>query len=202
NTGIQQNGVQPVGTTIGAATGASVGGAYQAAQNDGTEFMAFQTVQPVYRSVPISTIQTPAQVQYVNNPIKVQYPITKQYPISVQYPVTIQKDVTVRRPVIVQQPIVVQRPIVMQQPVMVQQQPTFVQKQPVMVQQQPTFVQKQPIIVPVKVAAYTMPRPAAQQPCANVRTYPFSGTTVTTTGVTGTAVQASFTYPAGMPVGF
>lgn len=113
---------------------------------------------PQYYQVPIQTIQTPAEIHRVNNPIKVQYPVTKQYPISMQYPVTIQKEITVQKPVVVQQPIVVQRPIVMQQPVMVQHQPLMVQNKPVMVQQQPTVVQKQPIVVNAP-APTVMPTP-------------------------------------------
>ena len=126
----------------------------------GTGMATSQTVVvPQYYQVPMSTMQTPAEVHHINNPIKVQYPITKQYPISMQYPVTIQKEITVQRPVVVQQPIVVQRPIVMQQPVMVQHKPLMVKNQPVMVQQQPTVVQKQPIVV-------NAPAPMAlQKPC-------------------------------------
>ena len=117
-----------------------------------------------YYQVPIQTIQTPAEIHRVNNPVKVQYPVTKQYPISMQYPVTIQKEITVQRPVVVQQPIVVQRPIVMQQPVMVQHQPLMVQNKPLMVQQQPTVVQKQPIVVnaPAPTVMPTMPTPVMQ----------------------------------------
>lgn len=193
-----QNGMYQNATAQGNMQGGM--GAGQNGAAGGAGIASIQAAQPMYRQVPMSAIQTPAQVQYVTNPIKVQYPVMKQYPISVQYPVTIQKDITVQRPVVVQQPIVVQRPIVMQQPVMVKQQPVMVHQQPVMVQQQPTIVQKQPIVVPVKTVAQ-MPC-AAQTPCGNVRTFPFSGTTVTTTGITGTAVQSSFTYPAGMPTGF
>lgn len=115
-------------------------------------------VMPQYYQVPMNTIQTPAEVHHINNPIKVQYPVTKQYPISMQYPVTIQKEITVQRPVVVQQPIVVQRPIVMQQPVMVQHKPLMVQNKPVMVQQQPTVVQKQPIVVNAPAQPF-MPTP-------------------------------------------
>lgn len=126
-----------------------------------------QTTIPQYYQVPIQTIQTPAEIHRINNPVKVQYPVTKQYPISMQYPVTIQKEITVQRPVVVQQPIVVQRPIVMQQPVMVQHQPLMVQNKPLMVQQQPTVVQKQPIVVNAP-ASNIMPAPAMPTPVAHM----------------------------------
>lgn len=137
--------------------------------------------QPVFTQISAAQAQTNGQVQYVNNPVKVQYPITRQYPVSVQYPVTVQRDITVQRPVVMQQPIVVQRPVVMQQPVMVQHQPTMVQQQPIYMQQQPTFVQQQPVIVQAPGTTPLQPMQAYS--------------------VTGIAVQSTATYPDVYSIG-
>lgn len=164
------------------------------------------TATPQYYQVPITAIQTPAEIHHVNNPIKVQYPVTKQYPISMQYPVTVQKEITVQRPVVVQQPIVVQRPIVMQQPVMVQHQPLMVQNKPVMVQQQPTVVQKQPIVVNapapnvVSSMGYQMPTvpmtpiTTTQPTCAHMQNIGTLGATETQTYPVHTPVKVTGTF--------